>query len=55
MPSETESPTQGTITIRWKQATESAGAESLSWEYAAEPPIPDELARQLLLELAERL
>jgi len=55
MPSETESPTEGTITIRWSRPAGLPEKESPSWEYAPDPPIPDELARRLLLEVAERL
>ena len=47
-------PAGGLITIRWWRLPEPFESE-FDWEYRPIPPIPDELGRRLLEEVADRL
>jgi hypothetical protein len=47
-------PAGGLITIRWWRLPEPFESE-FDWEYRPIPPIPDELGKRLLSEVADRL
>jgi hypothetical protein len=49
-----QQPTGGLITIRWWRLPEPFESE-FDWEYRPIPPIPDELGKRLLGEVADRL
>jgi hypothetical protein len=50
----TPQPAGGLITIRWWRLPEPFESE-FDWEYRPIPPIPDELGKRLLGEVADRL